>query len=345
MKAARYCFKVIAAILAVVALVGCGRRQEPTVEATTDATVDAVRVVRTNLESERRVHALAATVRPRDHAVVAARASGSILRAGVALGQAVAVGEILVTLESYEADAVVAAAEAELARISGDLARESALLVQGGSAADTVRALADQRAGAAARLEAARARLGYTRIAAPFEGVITRKFINVGDLASPGTPLFEIEGVTGMRAECEVPASLPSPELGSVVAVTLGSGQQIAAKLVELSTAVDPRTRTRLAKLDMPEGVAARYGDFVRVSWPAGDAVALLIPGTAISPLGQMERVFVVVDDRARLRLVKSAGLDDSGRVRISSGLDAGERVIVAPAATLRDGQPVRILL
>ena len=70
----------------------------------------------------------------------------------------------------------------------------------------------------------------------------------------------------------------------------------------------------------------------------------LLVPGIALSNLGQMERVFVVGENnRAVLRLVKT-GATRGERLEILSGLDAGERVVVAPPAGLREGQTLEIL-
>lgn len=108
-----------------------------------------VRTSRATLSTRPRHQELAATVRPRDHAIVAARASGTINGADFTLGQGVSAGEVLLTLES--AEATVAIAEAALAQIAGDLARESSLLAKGASASETVRSLADQRRRASRR--------------------------------------------------------------------------------------------------------------------------------------------------------------------------------------------------
>jgi len=68
------------------------------------------------------------------------------------------------------------------------------------------------------------------------------------------------------------------------------------------------------------------------------------VPATALSPLGQMERIFVAgADSRAVLRLVKS-GPAHGDRIEILSGLDAGEHVVVDPPAGLREGQSLEIL-
>jgi RND family efflux transporter MFP subunit len=181
-------------------------------------------------------------------------------------------------------------------------------------------------------------------VIAPFDGTIARRLVNPGDLATPGTPLLELYGAAGLRVEIEVPASFPTPLLGTPIAGDIASSPFTGA-LAEISGTADPLTRTRLAKVTLPPAAAARSGDYVRVAWPAGTTTALLVPAAAISLFGQMERVFVVNDGRARLRLVKTSGpAVDPALVLIAAGLDAGETVILAPTASLRDGQPVTIV-
>jgi len=183
--------------------------------------------------------------------------------------------------------------------------------------------------------------LAYTRIAAPFSGVLTAEFAKPGDLATPGRPLFEIEGVDQLRAEVQVPESLSSPALGAELTVLAGD-DPVSGQLAELSPAADPTSRTRLAKIALPAAAAVHSGQFVRVLWPAGNRTALTVPATAVMTFGQMERVYVVTAGRAQLRLVKT-GARESDRVQIAAGLDAGEVVVTAPSAALRDGQPVEI--
>jgi RND family efflux transporter MFP subunit len=125
--------------------------------------------------------------------------------------------------------------------------------------------------------------------------------------------------------------------------VQLSDGAEIIGTLEELATAADPQTRTRLAKVALPASAAAAHsGDFVRVAWPAGEVTTITVPVEAVSVFGQMERVFVVEQGRAHLRLVKTAGSQE-GRMRIAAGLDAGETVVLTAPAALRDGQRVEV--
>ena len=188
--------------------------------------------------------------------------------------------------------------------------------------------------------------VGYTEIRAPFDGVISRKRVDAGDLAAPGQPLIEMEGTGAFEVETSIPDSLAS-RLTADAEVTInlpGSASPITGRLAELSSAADPQARTVSAKIALPARSPVRSGQFVRVQLPGAPVRLLLAPATAVTVLGQMERVFVAnSDQRAVLRLVKT-GTARGDRVEILSGLDEGERVIVAPPAGLREGQPLAIL-
>lgn len=326
--------------LAALLLGACDRPATQRGETDTDAPFP-VRVATVAEQTFPRTHTLPGTVRPMDHAVLAARIMGTVARADFALGQHVPAGELLVVLDAAEISARVSQAEAALAQISADYEREHALLAKGASPAATVRTLADRRSAADAALHEARTLLGYTRVTAPFDGTVARRLVNPGDLATPGTPLLELSGTSGLRVEVEVPASLPSPAPGSAVTCEFG-GTPYTGTLAEISDSADPLTRTRLAKVALPPGTDTHDGAYARVAWPAGDTAALLVPASAVSLWGQMERVFVISDGRARLRLVKTAGPGrDPAFVLIAAGLEPGETIVLAPDATLRDGQLV----
>lgn len=288
--------------------------------------------------------AVAGTLRPVDYAFVAARVMGTVTRADFSLGQSVSTGEVLVTLSAAELNARLVQAQSVLDQAQRDYERESGLLAKNVVTIESVRALADRRRGAEAAVQEAAALLEYTKVTAPFTGVITRKLVQSGDLATPGLPLFAIESANGLRAEVEVPASLPALAIGSPITIQLPGGA-VTGTLAEFSPAADPTSRTRLAKINLPPGNAsARSGDFVRVLWPAGESSssAITVPADAVKTFGQMERVFVITAGQARLRLVKTAGLRE-GHLVIAAGVEAGESVILSAPASLRDGQSVNI--
>jgi len=132
---------------------------------------------------------------------------------------------------------------------------------------------------------------------------------------------------------------------GAALTVELpAAGRTFTGALAELSSAADAQAHSVLAKISVPAGTVVRSGEFARVQVPGAAVATLLVPATALSLFGQMERVFVIgTDQRAVLRLVKS-GASHGDRVEILSGLDAGERVVVTPPASLREGQPLDVL-
>ena len=286
-----------------------------------------------------RTQAVAGTVRPFSRATIAAKITGTVASTSLAVGRAVTAGEVLLTLQAAELDARVDQAHAALAQAEREYERERTMEAQGASTTESVRGADDRRRLSRAAAQEAEAMLGYTKIVAPFSGVLTAELVKAGDLATPGRPLFEIEGTDHLRAEVQVPESLPLPGANSTIAVVLGE-KTLIGQLVELSPSADPASRTRLAKIELPSDAVARSGQFVRVLWPASEEVALTVPATAVSVLGQMERVFVVSKGKAQLRLVKTGGRDRD-RIEIASGLDEGEHVVVSPPSALRDGQSV----
>ncbi len=327
-------------LVAVLLLAGCGRPSGKASSAHEDAPL-SIGTARVEAIVAPRLQEVPATVRPVDRATLAARVMGRVAKLHAPIGGSVAAGAPVITLEAGEIEARLQQARAQLAQIERDLARETTLVAQGASSAEVARTLEDRRRAAQAAVQEVETLASYTTIAAPFAGVITGRRVEVGDLAVPGAPLLELEGPTRLRAEAQVPESLPSPAVGATVAVRLDAAV-VEGRLAELSPSADPATRTRLAKIDLPDPAGARSGQFVRVLWPAGERRGLFVPASAVTRFGQMERVWVVEDGRARLRLVRTADAD-AGRVEILAGLSAEERIVLAPPATLRDGQPVTV--
>ena len=325
--------------LALVLAAGCSRPAGPTPDAQAAKLPVRVAVVAESVSAT--TQPVAGTIRPFERATIAAKITGTVATTHLAVGQAVSAGEVLVTIQAEELAARVEQAQATVSQAEREFERERTLETQGASTTDAVRAADDRRRQARAALAEAEAMRGYTRVAAPFTGVLTAELVKPGDLAAPGRALFEIEGVDRLRAEVQVPESLSAPAAGTSLGVLVGN-HLVTGRLAELSPAADSTTRTRLAKIDLPADAGARSGQFVHVLWPAGSRTALTVPATAVLVFGQMERVFVVISNRAQLRLVKT-GAREGGLVQIAAGLDAGETVIAAPSPALRDGQPVEI--
>jgi RND family efflux transporter MFP subunit len=108
----------------------------------------------------------------------------------------------------------------------------------------------------------------------------------------------------------------------------------------EIAPSADPVSRTFGVKLDLANNTALMSGQFARLLVPVGEITCLRVPASAIVQRGQMEIVFAVESQRARLHLVKS-GRRIGEETEILSGLDNGDAVVIEGAAQLVDGQPV----
>jgi len=331
---------MMAALTAGLLLSGCGHKEEGSHQ--TETLPDAeVRTATVELKNQPRAQWLPGTVNPADQAVIATKLMATVEEVGVDIGQRVSKGDMLVRLKADEIDAQVDQARAALAQVERNLNREKSLLAQSATTAETVRTLEDQMRVAKARLAEAETMQSYTRIRAPFDGIITAKDVRRGDLATPGAPLVSIEGTGKQKVYVQVPDSLSELDYDSPVTIE-ADGERIETRLAEWSPAANPASRTRLAKLVLPADKPLRSGQYVRVSWPAEEIESLWIPASALSVSGQMERVYVVVDGHLSLRLIRTgARVGDS--IQILSGLSEGESIVLEPANHLRDGQPANI--
>jgi len=196
---------------------------------------------------------------------------------------------------------------------------------------------------AQAGLGEASATLGYSDITAPFAGRVLERRVEPGTLAAPGTPLLVLADEAGLRVEASVEESRAGDvKLGDDVDVTLGAASKpIRAKVGEIVPDIDVGSRAFLVKVDLPEDAGAiRTGSFARVAFRVGATPRLVVPASAISSLGALDRVYVVEQERARLRMV-TRGETFGPFTEILTGLSSGEEVVTAPPPALRDGAKI----
>jgi len=324
---------------AVALLAGCRRHETASVSSGPAVRVTAVVV---ELASEPELVALPGTVRAADRAVIAAKIAGTISDLPWGLGQEVKEGVVLAKLSAPEYAAQASRARTQLEQAERELARDRSLSERGAGTDEAVRRGAEQVQSAKAALAEAEAMLSYTEIRAPFDGRITARQAYPGDMALPGQTLLTLEGEAHFEVEVAVPESLiANVKLGDAVPVELLSGR-VQATVAEIAAGADVASRSVMVKLHLLPAAPVSSGQFVR-AWFSGPSVNKLhVPVGAITLFGQMERVFVIADGRAQLRLVRT-GTHVGGFVDVLSGLDAGEKIVSAPTAALRDGQPVEV--
>jgi len=194
--------------------------------------------------------------------------------------------------------------------------------------------------------DAAKAMLAWTRVIAPFAGIIVEKRADPGSMAVPGVPLFVLEDPRRHRIETFVSETyLPLLRKGTPVQVVLDAdpGNPFSAVVTEIVPAIDPASRTFTVKADLPAG-RARSGQSGKVRFAAGKGTVLAVPKRAITRAGGSDGVFTVGarDNVARLSMI-TLGAEFDDRVEVLSGIEDGARVALSPIDKLSDGARVEI--
>ena len=328
-------------LLAALLLNGCGR---PSAGVANDSPAISVRTQVVENKNRVATEEDIGTVRARLHAVIEAKVSGKIDQLLVVPGQPVTNGELLVTIDAREIQAQYDQALAVRQQAGSDLKRATDLFQQKILSSSEFDAAQSKFRVADAAATVAKTLLGYTKVTAPFAGVITRKDADVGDLAAPGKPLLEMEDPRHLRLEADVPEALVDKiELGDTLRIRVGAlDTNFAGVVSEIAPSADTDSRTFVVKLDLPSVPGLRAGQFGRVAVPTGEVSALRVPTRAVIQRGQLEFLFVVADHHAQLRIIKT-GARIGDEVEIVSGLDSGETVVTSGADQLSDGQRVAI--
>jgi multidrug efflux pump subunit AcrA (membrane-fusion protein) len=194
-----------------------------------------------------------------------------------------------------------------------------------------------------AEVEAARVTLGYLKIVAPISGIVTSRQADPGMLANPGMPLLTLEDDATYQLQSAIEESRAgSVRTGENVSVQIdGLAQTVVGRVSEIVPASDPSTRTYTVKVDLsiPQELRGRFhsGFFGRAFIPAGNRQALLVPESAVVQRGQLTGVYVVQNNNALLRLVKTGKRYEQG-LEVLSGLDAGVRIVSKPGPDISDG-------
>ena len=272
-------------VAAAFALVACHAKKKTTAESLPSV---AVRTVVVENKARPSSEEVVGTVRAKLRAAIEAKVSGRIEALLVAPGQTVKAGDLIAQLDAREIQAKLDQALALREQATRDLARSRELLdkkITTQAEFDAVQARARVAEGAARETETM---LGYTKVVAPFDGIVTRKLADVGDLAAPGKPIIEMEDPRALRFEADVPEALiGNVKLGAKLPVQVAEGAApIEGTVVEVAPVADAASRTFLVKLDLPATEGTRSGQFGRVWVRLARARSIRVPTAAIVARG-----------------------------------------------------------
>jgi len=368
---------IAAVILGIVGIVRREHASTVLAKYTDTAAAPAVAVQQPVLQQTAQEIVLPGNVQAFTLAPIYARTTGYVKSWTHDIGSHVKAGDLLAVIETPELDQQLAQARADLttAEANAALAKTTAgryqdLITNNAVSQQDTDTATSQLQSTTSQVHSAQANVqrleqlqSFEKITAPFDGVITARNIDIGQLisatgstttAGAGTivgnkEIFDISALSKLRVFVNVPQIYsPDAKNGVVATLTLPQfpGRKFTGKLVRTSDAVDPATRTLLAEVDVDNASGELLpGSYTEVHLHTSTpAPALIVPVSAL--ILEPDGLYVAIvggDGNAHLIHV-TAGRDFGTNVEILTGLKPGQAVIANPPDSLTDGEKVRVV-
>jgi len=349
-----------ALLAVVVALSACGDgTHEAELEPALSPVTASLAEVRT-LEIPRRIE-VRGIVEAEKSAAVSSRVTAMVTALRVKAGDTVRRGQVLLTIDPAtargqlgQATGALAQAQAALSLAERNHERFEALARSNAASElelDMARMEFEQAKGAVEQasgaVEAARSVASESEVRAPFDGLVVRRMVDVGDLAAPGRPLMVIESVAGQRLSLSVPASVMARAplaVGDAVLLRLDERQdlgEITGHIVERSPGADPMSHSFEVKVQLP-AIEVASGGTGRARIDTDVRKAIVVPKSAIHRQGGLTLVVTLsADQRSESRVVTVGDTVDDDQIEVLSGLTGNETLLVGLPSLPVNGSPV----
>ena len=352
---------ILAATLGVAMLVAsCGGEDKKAVVDTTPAVGVQVQTVSEDASSP--FLTVSGKIEAAKSANISTRMMGYVDKIYVKVGDKVKNGQLLMSVNNADVSAQLAQVNAGITEATAaftnaekDYNRFTALFKENSASQKELDDITANYNMAKARLESAKqmkngvnAQMGYANIRAPFNGIVTNKFISAGDMANPGMPLLEVES----PGKYQVLAMVPESEILSIkndteVTVNLKSlNQNVKGKVTEVSTSSKNTGGQFLVKVVIDKTDAPLLsGMYATVQFPVArktTSSAVMIPVDALVHNGQLSGIYTVSQSNTALLRWLRLGRTFGDQVEVLSGLSADEQYIVSAEGKLFNG--VKIL-
>jgi RND family efflux transporter MFP subunit len=368
---------VVAIVVAIIGIVNRKHANAELIHYTSTTAAPPVLLVQPVFEKSAREIVLPGNIQAFTLAPIYARTTGYVKAWYHDIGSHVRKGDLLAVIETPELDQQLAQAKADLATAQSNAAiakvtadRYQGLIGQNAvsqqdtdNAAAQLRATTTQVNSAEANVHRLEELQSFERIEAPFDGVITARNLDIGQLitttGSTTTPgagtvtgskeVFDISAIGTLRVFINVP-QIYAPDAKNGVIATLAlpqyPGRTFKGKLARSSDSVDPATRTLLAEVDIDNRSGELLpGSYTEVHLNVSSAVpALIVPVSALvlEPDGLH---VATVDASHHAHIVRViTGRDSGSTMEILGGLQPGQPVVANPPDSLTDGEEVRVV-
>jgi RND family efflux transporter MFP subunit len=329
-----------------------------------EAQVHAVSSLRIELqESYRAEYEYAGVLRARQHDDIGFELGGTVLRMLVDEGDRVGRGQLLAELDTQlleidrkQLEAQVTETDARVKLNAANLKREQSLKRSGFAAEQRLDELRSEQevlqatiARLQANLDSIEVRLSKSRLTAPFDGIVSRRYRDTGAAIVPGTPVLRLLESGSLEAWVGIPARLIGTlEPGSDVVVMVDD-QKLEGKVAAVGADLDPVTRTAAVRVTLPPSSGAAEGELARLRLSEDIAQGgAWVPFSAVTDgVRGLWVVYVLVpDDAERFRIEArdvSIRYSEGERVFISGAVHAGELVVSTGLHRVAPGQLVRL--
>ncbi len=352
---------IIALFISAGQLTSCGNGGEKTV---TDNT-PAVNVSVSSVTQENNLPILTASgkIEAVNSANLSTRMMGYVDKIYVQVGDKVKKGQQLISISNTDLSAKLAQVNAKITEATAafhnaekDFNRFTALFNENSASQKELDDITAHYNMAKARLEGAQqmknevnAQFSYANIRAPFNATVTNKFINVGDMASPGMPLLEVESPGSFQVLAMVPESeILQIKADTEVDVVLKSlNETVQGKVVEISTSAKNTGGQYMVKVILDKiDVNIMSGMYATVRFPVAKintAETVMIPIKVIVDKGQLTGVYTVSESNTALLRWLRLGRTIGDKVEVLSGLSSDEQYIVSWEGKLYNGAKINI--
>lgn len=301
------------------------------------------------------------TIQSRYETSLGSRVLGRLTARPVNVGDLVVKGQTIAEIDSTALELAVRSAKADLAKAEALLdnaigtEERKRILVKTDATTQQILDDAEQvRAGAQASAARARAnlakaleQLGYARIRADFDGVVTAVSAEVGQVVSPGQSVAAVARLDVREAVVDIGPDFPAPLVVGVpftVSLQLLPDAKVQGQIREISPQADQVTRMRRVRIalnDPPESF--RFGSTITAKLSSGRRMALRVPVSAVVKQDAGTFVWVVDTPTSTVSLHKIDLAEETDGFRVTDGLAAGARIVTAGIHSLKQGQQVRI--
>jgi RND family efflux transporter MFP subunit len=292
------------------------------------------------------VHERTGTLRARRLVRIYNREEGRITSLPYFEGDTVSEGELLLSLDDELLKAELAKAEANTAQARQDYSRLSNLATRKAVSRDELSRAKTQLEVSKAEQNLLQTRLGHTRISAPFDGVISARHAEPGDVVSKHTHILTLSDPGSLVTQIHISELLlPHLKIDDPVQVRIDAlgNEKYPGRILRIHPELEPVTRQGIVEVilkPVPEG--ARAGQFARVTLETAQVERLMIPFSAVRHDKEGPFVYLLnAEQKVERRTVRS-GIRIAHRVEILQGLEPGQQVITRGFLGLAEGKVVK---